>query len=835
MPNKLDKLKKQGTGRLLALPVMRKWICVLLLRCVFVSMGIVLPSSPAAAAASTIHQARQVLSLSSQEASAGLPVTLKGVVTCYDTDWNLCFLQDSTAGVYLWRVLPEMGLYDGAWIEVKGVSGTGQYSPIVVVSNAVVLGQRSKPAARTVGLQDLSSGGLDSQWVEITGVVHEDRTFADRWSLDLYCGGEKVVASVLTNKPTNPTTYRDAKLKLRGVAAAIVNDRSQFTGYQLIVPSLSDVTVIRPPPDDPFAMPVSGGRSLFAYSSQSSWEHQVHVQGVVTLHIPGQALYLRDYSGGYRIQTSRTEPLQPRTRVDVVGFASRNHASPQITDAIIRELGMGRSLTPYTAEYTQATNGLLDCEYIQIEAELINSQQSRDGYHTLYLKAHQGLFQAHLLPHLPANSPPPWTPGSLLQLRGVCELSADRNTTSPFSLWIGSLSDIEVLKQPAGAFGRRLGVFLGAILVILLIVLGWILLLRRQVASQTATLRRREAMLEDRYRDLFENAHDIIFTHDLDGRLTSMNHAGALALGLPQDKLQGLSFFDLITSPGRQKYCSHIDPQVSDDNRFCSELELKTDRHKRLIWEVNTRIDYQDGKPVGIRGIAHDVTQKRESQEALLHSERELRHSLEQQQRIAQDLHDDIIQSIYAIGLGLENCRQRLGDGLDGTEKRLKHCLSELNRVIRKVRSFIGDMNADTPNASGFVTEMHSLLQLLGEDDRSKVDLQIDPLAVARLTPRQMPQLLQITRESLSNSLRHSHSTHIQLSLQASDGRIRLEIHDNGLGFDPSIAVQKGNGLRNITARACQLGANLSIESHPGGGTRIALELPPNKTLYASN
>jgi PAS domain S-box-containing protein len=720
-------------------------------------------------------------------------------------------------------------------VEVIGVSGTGKYSPIVVVSNVTVIGQGVKPAARSVAVHDLSSGGLDSQWVEVTGVVHEARTVADRWSLDLYCGGEMLQVSVLTNKPTNFPTYRDAKLRLRGVAAVVGNDRRQFTGYQLLVPSMSDVSVLRPPPADPFALPVSGGRSLFAYSSQPSWEHQVHVQGVVTLHVPGQAIYLRDFSGGFRVQTSQMQPLQPGTRIDVVGFASRGKSTPQIIDAIIRSGGMGPTLTPTPAQYLQAASGSLDCDYIEIEADLVNYEQSRESYQTLYLKANQSLFKAHLLSRLPADSPPPWMPGSILKLRGICELSTDHADTRAFTLWIGSLNDIQILKQPEGALGRRLAVLLATALVVLLIVLGWILLLRRQVASETATLRRRESMLEDRYRDLFENAHDIIFTHDLNGRLTSMNNAGELALGKPQDKLQSMSFLDLMTTPGRQKYSSHMDLQLAGKNRFSSEIELKTEQQKRLIWEVNTRLDYQDGKPVGVRGIARDITQKRESEEALLHSERELRFSLEQRQRISQDLHDDIIQSIYAIGLGLENCRQRLGEGLESSEKRLKLCLDELNRVIRKVRSFIGNMSADTVTSSGFVAEMHSLLQLLGEDDRSKVDLHIDPLAVARLSPRQMPQLLQITRESLSNSLRHSQSTHIQLSLHASDGRIRLEIHDNGQGFDPSTAAQHGNGLKNITARACQLGANLSIESHPGGGTRIALELPPSKTLYASN
>jgi signal transduction histidine kinase len=161
--------------------------------------------------------------------------------------------------------------------------------------------------------------------------------------------------------------------------------------------------------------------------------------------------------------------------------------------------------------------------------------------------------------------------------------------------------------------------------------------------------------------------------------------------------------------------------------------------------------------------------------------------------------------------------------------------MNELNRLIRKVRSFIGHIDSSAVSSSGFVTELQSMLSTLSDQSQSRVDLSVDPLAVARLSSEQVPQLLQIARECISNSLRHSQSSRIQLSLQARNGKIHLEIRDDGAGFDLSSVAQKGNGLRNITSRACQMGAQLNIESRPGSGTCIALDFTPADIPYVSN
>jgi PAS domain S-box-containing protein len=783
-----------------------------------------------------LTRARDVLSLSSEEASHARPVQLKGVILYYDPSWDLCFVSDSTAGIYLWRVNPELGLRDGHLVEVSGTSSSGRYSPIVVVSNLVITGTGAKPAPRRISFQELSSGNLDCQWIEVSGVVRSEGDSGGRWSMDLVTGDEHLPVFVMTNKP--PTAaFRDARIRVRGVATAQGNEMRQFNGYVLMVPSLSEVEVLEEPSKEPFSLPVSAGRSLLSYSTRDNWEHQVHVQGVVTLHIPGEAIYVKDYSGGFRIRTKQTRVLRPGTRVDVVGFGSRGGITPQLTDAIIREAGLGPLPKSTSINAVQALSGQFDCEMVQMTAEVVNFESSRDSPQTLFLKADQTIFKAYLLPRIPLDQPSPWTRGTQLRISGVCTVSAGENRVpKDFALWVGSAAGIEILRQPKEVMGVRQVLWaLGLAGAVVLLGLGWTMLARFRVRQRNAVIKRREAVLETRYRDLFENAHDIIFTHDMQGRFTSVNKAGELLLGQSQSSLQGLNLVDFLVSEDRERYQSMLAQHATGVERQTCELELHAGSQPHFTLEVDTRLDYQEGKAVGIRGIARDITRRKQAEAALRRSEQELRRSLEERQRIAQDLHDDIIQSIYAIGLGLEDCRKRVTEDVQQAKKRLQYCLDELNRLIRKIRSFIGQMDTGTLSGPGFMVELQALLSTLGDQSQARVELNVDPLAVARLSPHQVPQLLLVAREGLSNSLRHSQSSHICLSLQAVDGKIRLEIKDNGTGFNVVSAAQKGNGLRNITARACQLGANLNIESQPGSGTSIALDLTPDETIYASN
>jgi signal transduction histidine kinase len=107
--------------------------------------------------------------------------------------------------------------------------------------------------------------------------------------------------------------------------------------------------------------------------------------------------------------------------------------------------------------------------------------------------------------------------------------------------------------------------------------------------------------------------------------------------------------------------------------------------------------------------------------------------------------------------------------------------------------------------------------------------LDIDTQAAEALNGRRAAHLVQIAREAMSNSLRHAHAKSTVVSLRKENGCVRLEIRDDGAGFEPGTLANRGHGLRNIAARANEIGARSEIISSPGKGTRILIEISDDR------
>jgi signal transduction histidine kinase len=201
-------------------------------------------------------------------------------------------------------------------------------------------------------------------------------------------------------------------------------------------------------------------------------------------------------------------------------------------------------------------------------------------------------------------------------------------------------------------------------------------------------------------------------------------------------------------------------------------------------------------------------------------SEQQLRRSVEERERIGRDLHDDIIQSIYAAGLGLEDCRRVVRQSPERAETRLAAAIQTLNNTIRGVRSFIAGLEPKVLSGREFKTALKSLAFTSG-DSPTQFQFQVDPASASSLTSTQATQLLHIAREAMSNSLRHAHASSVMVSLHSDSAGVRLEIHDDGVGFDPSAVGSTGQGLRNMAGRAREIGGDFQTISAPGQGCRI--------------
>ena len=222
--------------------------------------------------------------------------------------------------------------------------------------------------------------------------------------------------------------------------------------------------------------------------------------------------------------------------------------------------------------------------------------------------------------------------------------------------------------------------------------------------------------------------------------------------------------------------------------------------------------------------LENEIEERSRTETALRQSEEQVRLSADLRTRLARDLHDNVIQSIYATGLGLESISRTLRLDPVAAEQHLEAVRQTLNQLIREIRNFITGLE---PEGSGppiqFTQTLNALATTLQSLHPIEIRLDLNPLAADRLSPQEQLHALQIVREGVSNALRHGGATQIDLRLLDQAGVTVLQIEDNGGGFDPAAAAGRGNGLNNQTARAREMGATLRIDSAPGDGTRLNL------------
>jgi signal transduction histidine kinase len=206
---------------------------------------------------------------------------------------------------------------------------------------------------------------------------------------------------------------------------------------------------------------------------------------------------------------------------------------------------------------------------------------------------------------------------------------------------------------------------------------------------------------------------------------------------------------------------------------------------------------------------------------------------LRERERIGRDLHDGIIQSIYAAGLHLEQASAEIdgdGDGAPARE-RIATVMGELNRITNDIRGTIFALRSgelEERDAEAIVLAVADELQA---QSLVKLDVSSEGLFRPRLRPEQAKELHHLVTEAFSNVLRHAHARNVSVRMTCTQRRFTLEIRDDGDGFDPDAVPQRAGrgraqGLANIRRRAELLEASLAIESAPGRGTRLSLTMP---------
>ena len=193
---------------------------------------------------------------------------------------------------------------------------------------------------------------------------------------------------------------------------------------------------------------------------------------------------------------------------------------------------------------------------------------------------------------------------------------------------------------------------------------------------------------------------------------------------------------------------------------------------------------------------------------------------IEERNRIARDLHDSVIQDLFAVGLGLQGLGARLGKTPEA--EILDDAVDRLDDIVNALCAHVFELRTPTEGLP-LSDRLQELVSRMGAVYPTRIRLTIE--GMDRRPGLDDDTLLLIASEAMSNALRHSNADNLWVELDLREDTIRLEVGDDGTGFDPSEPSQ-GMGLANLRSRATDAGGTVHIESEPGKGTRVRVELP---------
>jgi signal transduction histidine kinase len=201
-----------------------------------------------------------------------------------------------------------------------------------------------------------------------------------------------------------------------------------------------------------------------------------------------------------------------------------------------------------------------------------------------------------------------------------------------------------------------------------------------------------------------------------------------------------------------------------------------------------------------------------------------------ERERIGRDLHDGIIQSIYAAGLHLEEAAASLDPGGELPRRRIATVMGELERISADIRRMIFDLRSTSLDTRDVEEIVRGVADELRANTLVGLDVRVSGDWEPRLSTEQTAELRQLVHEAFSNILRHAHARHVTVRLVRGRQRVSLEIVDDGVGFEPE-RVPAGDGrhaqgLANMRRRAELLGATLHVHSALDRGTALSLTMP---------
>jgi signal transduction histidine kinase len=461
-------------------------------------------STPAATPVEPLTEAAAILALPSDTAAAHLRVTLNGVVTAAEPDWEgKFFVEDASGGVFVVGTGRQPQVGDR--VSIQGATGRGAFAPIVSQATWTITGPAALPAARPTTIERLMAGVEDGQRVEFSGIVRSVRWVPSRkLGVDISFGGHRVHVFPKLPAQINPETLVAAKVRVRGTVAASFNAAlRQLTSINVYVPTPEDFVVELPEESPPFEQPILPLGEIARYRPDVNRGGRIHVRGVVTFYRPGLDLYIQDTTGGLHLESVQLNRLAPGDTIEAVGFLTIDGFQPVLEDARIRRLTETPAVfIPPEVPFAELRAGRHGNQLIRLEGRLVGRSVSpvrRDdanfsGVRTLctiqnadltFIAECEHALDNQVLANIPLDS--------LVSVSGVAAVeTGDDGQLRTLTLLQRTPDDVRVLATPSWFTPQRLLIGLGVLFILSAAVIGWSLTVSKKNAMLSFLVAERE-------------------------------------------------------------------------------------------------------------------------------------------------------------------------------------------------------------------------------------------------------------------------------------------------------------------------------------------------------
>jgi signal transduction histidine kinase len=757
----------------------------------------------------TIEQVRR---LKPDEAARQYPVKIRGVVTFVFYGGVRAHVQGDSEGIYVsCNNKNPQPLKIGDLCEFEGISSRGAFSPVVTYRTRTILGSGQLPEPLHPTWSELINGGLDSQWVEIQGVVLR----VQGGDLTLAMRGGEVAVHLVDESETDLARFKDAVIRVRGTVRGYSQRQSQRAVIQ--INSAAQITVEEAAPADVFSIPARSVAELFLFDPNAASFHRVKTVGQI-VHVRDGIGYLLDGTNGMRIAPRSGDRFVPGDLVAAVGFPEIESSLPVMRQAQVRVLGHSPLPDVQLVSANDLLTGIADSTLIQVQATLVNVRTNASDY-VLELQSGEHTFIARLDRNSGALQPVPI--GSRIQLTGLyaTQTLASRNNSQQFELLLNTPSDLVVLQTPSWWNTRHALNVIGVLTLVLLVSVMWITALRRRVERRTRELRAEietrkvaEVHLENRTGQLEKEIQERIqVQQELEEKKTRLEK-------------------EIEERKRIEMEVEHIHRQLMHASRQAGQAEVASS----VLHNVGNVLNSVNVSTSLLRDGLRDWRLASVSKVAGLVRDRVSNLNLQKEDQLSR------------LPEYLENLKSHLEDhraGLLAEVKDLTENVDHIKEIVAMQQTYarISGVSEKTtvPDLVEGAVKMHTNAYARHEIQLIREFAPVPEVTVDRHKILQiLVNLLHNAKHACCESGKSEKQVVIRIQPIATD-RVKIEVTDNGVGISPEVMARlfshgfttrkdgHGFGLHSAALAAKELGGELSAQSDGAGcGATFTLEMP---------